>query len=470
MERKLITATAATLCALAATALAATTLSGAFHSVWHDEAYTIVNYISGAPAAVYSEYQPNNHILFSLSAAALGWLIAEHEAVYRLASIVPALLAALIMARWLWSNVHPFSAVSALTVTTVLPVHLHWVSQARGYGLAILASTLLIIAGIEFVRQPTRARLFLIVMATVVGSTTLPHFLIPAAFITLAITYYSPWRITVGFAQVAAAGISFLVFAPVLAQMFAFASYSFGATLEIPDIFFGTFTRLISADLDAFGSHTTQWLPPTLLCMSVAAFFYYRSYDRGMLAIPVLSIVGTLSTLYVFGFSVTHRNLLILLPMTTFLVALGFGGVLQTLLKRRWLKFPTIAGIATVVLVSILGISSVAINWRSQPYENFKRAAAIAMNSQSNSIVVSSKRPVGLDYYLDDDTLWFDSRKSGIRRACELAEETNVAYVDHPVRRDRDQLDAVSCLENWRLVRVKQRGRGHVIGVWLSSV
>ncbi len=38
--------------------------------LWHDEIYTIQNYVSGGPAAIFGRYGTNDHMLFSL----LSWV------------------------------------------------------------------------------------------------------------------------------------------------------------------------------------------------------------------------------------------------------------------------------------------------------------------------------------------------------------------------------------------------------------
>lgn len=55
-------------------------LTGLNLSFWHDEAWTIINYVEPGPAAIFAgEYVPNNHMLFSL----LAWLTTTLERGHR---------------------------------------------------------------------------------------------------------------------------------------------------------------------------------------------------------------------------------------------------------------------------------------------------------------------------------------------------------------------------------------------------
>ena len=59
--------------------------------LWHDEIYTVRQYVSGGPAAIFGHYDANDHMLFSV----LAWLTVRvpggPDVAYRLWGIVPFL-------------------------------------------------------------------------------------------------------------------------------------------------------------------------------------------------------------------------------------------------------------------------------------------------------------------------------------------------------------------------------------------
>src|SRR4029450_8527229 len=76
----------------------------------------------------------------------------ESEIAFRLWSAVPFVVGVVLVTAWLQVRVGSLSGVLFLFLATVSPVLLDITRQARGYGLAFLAMSVLVLASLEAVR------------------------------------------------------------------------------------------------------------------------------------------------------------------------------------------------------------------------------------------------------------------------------------------------------------------------------
>ena len=162
---------------LLCTALISSRLVGLGRSFWHDEIVTAEFVQSGPRAILSGHYLPNNHELFSL----LGWTtsgLADSEVALRLWSVVPFLLGVAVVTAWLHVRVSVLSGVLFLSLATFSPLLVDISRQARGYGLAFLAMGLLTVAALEALRTSETRWLLVAAVAGVVGTWTLPNFVI----------------------------------------------------------------------------------------------------------------------------------------------------------------------------------------------------------------------------------------------------------------------------------------------------
>jgi hypothetical protein len=127
---------------------------------------------------------PNNHELYSL----VGWVthvvVGDSAIALRLWAAIPFLVGVGLVTAWLHVRVGALSGILFLFLATASPLLLDITRQARGYGLAFLAMSVLVVAALEAVRTGRTSALVAVFVAGLVGSWTLPHFAI--AFVTIA--------------------------------------------------------------------------------------------------------------------------------------------------------------------------------------------------------------------------------------------------------------------------------------------
>jgi hypothetical protein len=150
-----------------------------------DEIATVVDYIAPGPRTILAgSYVPNNHELYSL----IGWwtdeIIGDSPTVLRLWAAIPFLVGVALVTVWVHVRVAAFAGILFLLLATASPLLLDITRQARGYGLAFLAMSVLVIAALEALRSGATGALVAFFVAGLVGSWTLPHFAI--GFITTA--------------------------------------------------------------------------------------------------------------------------------------------------------------------------------------------------------------------------------------------------------------------------------------------
>ena len=94
-------------------------------------------------------YLPNNHELFSLLAWATTTVAGESEIALRVWSVVPFLAGVALVTAWLHVRVGALSGVLFLFLATGSPLLLDITPTARGYGLAFLAMSIVVVAALE---------------------------------------------------------------------------------------------------------------------------------------------------------------------------------------------------------------------------------------------------------------------------------------------------------------------------------
>jgi hypothetical protein len=125
-------------------------LAGLDKSYWFDEVITVRYFVRAGPREILTgPYIPNNHELFSLLAWATRWTVGESEIGLRLWSVLPFLAGVALVTVWLHTRLTPLSGVLFLFLATVSPLLLDLSRQARGYGLAFFAMSVLIVGALE---------------------------------------------------------------------------------------------------------------------------------------------------------------------------------------------------------------------------------------------------------------------------------------------------------------------------------
>ena len=157
--------------------LLSTRVVGLGRGLWHDEILTVRDFVREGPREILTGfYIPNNHELFSLLAWTTTSVLGESEITLRAWSVLPFLAGVTLVTAWLHRRIGALTAVLYLFLVTLSPLLLDLSRTARGYGLAFLAMSVLLVAALEAERSGSSRAMAGVFVAGFVGTATLPNF------------------------------------------------------------------------------------------------------------------------------------------------------------------------------------------------------------------------------------------------------------------------------------------------------
>jgi hypothetical protein len=447
-------------------------------SLWHDEAYSILNYTSGGPRDIlFGDYVPNDHVLFNLLAWATTGVVGESEVAYRFWSVLPAIAAVVALSWWSWNRLGRWPTVAVALLAATAPLMLTLARDARGYGLAFLAGALMLIFADGLAREQGTRRLFGFGAAGFIGVATLPVFSI--AFVAQALPLmWLPRTRTRVVATVGGVGaLLLLLYAPLLGDILDATSQQFGRRLSWHGPLSTAASDLLGPNVQFVSSSD---LPPELpdgtvagdnaiagAVAAIGALLLWRTGERMLTALLVVPPLFTYLVLTVGDFFVEPRFAAFLLFHMIVLAACGIVGFIR-LIPIRWARgaATAAAGIAAACATVHAVQASDAIH--DLPRENFQEAAEVARAPRGSLVLTDSTRPQGLQYYLGEDNVVQLPPADLERKFCSAAAPT--VYVEHPFRGSPLEAPppALRCLRQRgaEMIRVRQRERGKRIDVW----
>lgn len=409
-------------------------------SFWDDEAATVVRYINEGPAGIYSSasYTPNDHILYSLLSWVTVNILGHHEATYRIWSVFPAILSAVLLVLWARRRLGRATALALAAVLLTAPYLLYETVQARGYGLAQLGMVLVLIAVLEIEEHgPRRWSLATLATGIVVG---------PGAHAMTAVGVFCAVvfllrrrdlrRPVLKASAVGALGLAVIVapLAPAMADQalkwfvagphdtrsaaIARARPPLPATAPLTgpaDL--GIYTgELLETSMSNPTSHPTCaahkcYSPartvlldlPLLVPAVLGALALWRRRRRGMLGCLLFTLVGAFALPTIARVYVADRFILYLLPAYALLAAVGIGAFFTEAARRSLAPKPVLCTVALLALVfGALRMNQVNERWNHYPPVDYKGMADAFIGSGIPHAVTNAPPRVanGLVYYL----------------------------------------------------------------------
>jgi hypothetical protein len=445
-------------------------------SLWHDEAYTVLNYVNGGPREIFfGDYRANNHVLFSLLTWATTGIVGHFDAAYRLWSVIPALGAVALVAWWTWRRLSPVAAAAVVVLATMSPLHFTLAPQARGYGLTLFAAAGMLVAADRASERGRVADVVLFGVFALVGTWTYPLFVLAVVFQAAVLAIQRDLRRPVlATCGVAAAG-TLLFYWPMLGRIVEQAPQRHSEQLPWYGPVSGPFndlarpmlTVLFPERVDLLTSHS--FVAATyVLFAALGVRWLWRHEQRALLAHLVVPVVGTYLTLTVARFYLKPRFTSFLLFYVIVLLSLGVVELWHVMRHVSVVRPLIWAAIAAVVLV---GSKDVIAQTRIQaevPYENFKFVSQIVNESGIDRVMTNSRASTGLQYYLGSERLKVEDKDKGtlVRSFC--YDLGPFIFVDHNGFGSPDPNLTCLRLRGAARVHVHQQARGSM-DVWLVS-
>jgi hypothetical protein len=397
---------AAGLIVLAALTALWTRLVGLNQSMWNDEVYSVVHYVTPGPAAIFSakQYVPNDHPLFEL----LSWATVHITGIrsnegYRFWGVVPALAAVAIMTWWLKQRLGWWVAAAFAVLAVCAPVHLINGTQARGYGLTFLTAVVLVIGAVTFKEKRSAPALACVVIGALLGTWTLPLFAVYVAAVLVPLLWFGEVRRTLLITLVAVGVASLLFYAPLLHAVIAQSGQDYGFRLAWDGFFYGPLNDQVVPSLQLILPHAAptllEWVSAGILAVGVVGLW---RRGRQVIALSFLgSAILTYLVMEIARFYVAPRfATFVVLPM----LAVGAVGLVE--IGRLIARAPggRVVAVLAAIALSILLVSKIEKVGATEaltPIENFQAAATMLSGTGfTEPIVTNSEGPIELGYYL----------------------------------------------------------------------
>lgn len=453
-------------------------LAGLHLSFWNDEVVTVLRYAGRGPNAIFfGNYNPNNHVLFELLAWVTTRLFGETEVVYRLWAVLPALAATAWLTWWICRRVGYLPGATLLLLIALSPLLLDVSREARGYGLAMLATTGLITQGDAALTDPEGRAIWRFAVFGGMGVLTLPVFVLPYTLAALGLLLEPRLRARLLIGLVASGLVALAWFSPMLGEIVEDSSQQFGVkvpwhgfvTMFLNQLLFPIFGLLLPGVSGiARGARTIVtliWHGVTWALFVMGALWLWRNGRARLVGMLALMTMGTYLVLAALGMWAVNRFLSYLSLPLFVLLALGIENSVRQLPKTG--RRVAVAGLAGIAAWSLVAFYPLADAVTHVPFEAVKEASELANASGADLVVTNSARPDGFRYYLEIsptimtpvelESLFCTDNASGY------------VFLDHPFR--AEEVDT-SCLEEndaFR-VRLEQRGRGQLIDVWFVGM
>jgi hypothetical protein len=438
---------------------------GLGRSLWFDEIVAVTAYVRPGLHAIVAGGV--NHELFTLLQWGTTSLVGESEIALRVWSVVPFVLGVTIVTTWLHRRVDQLSGLLFLFLATVSPLLLDITPQARGYGLAFLAMSVMVVAGLEAQRTGRTAAVVAFCAGGLAGTWTLPNFGL-AFFATFAVLLFDPvLRRRAAIGLVASTFASVAWYMPHLSELRDSSQLEYGMRIGLFDV--------ITAPIDQILIPSLIWIDGVLLVpglvwlpvVGLAVLFMAASPLFRVRSTAMILISGVLVTVLLFWAARIYfvpRYLSYLLVPLYMLLASGMASIL---LRDRGRPLAVIRSATVLVTLTLLtvGFVRVAVDVTRLPREANRDAAEIVMAEAAagSRIVVYTSLPRSMDFYLDRPV---EPVKSGGVASAACDYQGPVALVHQPF--GVKSVD-VPCLRRpgVRHYRVEQYTRGNEINVWL---
>jgi hypothetical protein len=432
------------------------------HSFWFDELFFVANYVRRGPGEILTG--PGlSHELYALLAWLTSTLFGESETALRLGSAIPFVVGVVLVAAWLHTRLEPLAGVLYLFLATVSPLLLDITRQARGYGLAFLAMSVLVVAGLEASRTGRHSLVVVACGAGVVGAWTLPQFALAYGPMCLALAADRRLRWTAVVGLLFSIAAIYLWYAPHTGEV--------QGSSQIPDGLQISATWLLTAPFDQILIPALIWIDgtvavpgvvwlPVVVALAMIAASSPLVRERRSVLFLASGVVATILVLWLGHAYVIPRYTSFLLVPIFVLLASGGAAVLARVTTRPAL-------VRTVVCVAAIGILSVrfvaiAPDVVRLPREAGRDAARIieAQTPETTPVFAYMHLPESLSFYLDRPL-----HAVGASTASRVCDHTPAVYVVEPFNFESPPID---CLERpgVRQYRFRQYARGNEIDVW----
>jgi hypothetical protein len=371
------------------------------HSFWTDEIEMVTRFVRPGLREIVTG-QGLTHQLMAILCWIAANTVGESEIAFRLLSAVPFIAGVVIVTAWLHVRMGALSGVLYLFLATVSPLLLDISRQARGYGLAFLAMSVVVVAAIEALRTGSVWAVAAMWLAGLMGAWTLPQVGIAVLATASVLAFDRRTRLP------AAIGLGLVVAA--IASWYIPHSDAVDAIARFPDGVQIGFPWVITAPIDQILLPGLLWMDGTALIAGVVwlplvaltVFVAVRSplaQDRRTASVLLAGPVATIMVLWIGQAYVIPRYLSYFLAPLFILLATGGAATLRRLGTQRAIVGPVVCLVAIGLLAARFVI--LAPDVVGLPREaNRDAAEVIASGPPGTPVLGYLRHPQNVAFYL----------------------------------------------------------------------
>jgi hypothetical protein len=435
------------------------------HSFWTDEILMVERFVRPGLREILTG-QGLTHQLMAILCWIAANTVGESELVFRLFSAVPFVAGVVLVTAWLHVRLGALSGLLYLFLATASPLLLDITRQARGYGLAFLATSVMVVAAVEALRTGSLWAVLIMWIGGLTAAWTLPQAGIAVLATAAVLTLDRRTRVA------AAAGLAIVLVAigawyvPHRDAVEAISRYPDGVQIGFPWVVTAPIDQVVLPGLLWIDGTALLagaiWLPLVVLVGIVGARSpFLRDWRIGLclLAGPV----ATALVLWIAGSHVIPRYLSYLLAPLFIVLATGAAATLREVGSRKAIVGPVVC----LVAIGLLAVRFVTLapDVVGLPREALRDTASVIDEGPPGTPVLAYMRnaTTTLGFYLERPIEQLDEDNAAAR-IC--AQRRPVFYVEQ-----LDVLDPVTipCLgrPSAQLTVLRQYTRGDEIRVWL---
>jgi hypothetical protein len=449
-------------------ALVFTRLYGISRSYWLDEITTVEEFVRAGPREIIAgHYVPNNHELFSFLAWVVSSTAGESETALRLLSVLPFIAGVALVTGWLHVRVGALAGLTFLFLATVSPLLLDITRQARGYGLAFAAMSVMLVCALEL--RTTRSTWLVagFCAAGLVGTTTLPN--VGISFVALALVLLGDGvlRGRMALGTTVTVVLSAAWYAPHIDDILEGSRQTYGVEMRLAWLTTAPLDQILIPALIWIDGVVlvpeARWLPlvaAALLLLGASPLLR----DRYTALVLASGPVATVLVLWITGTYAVPRFLSYLLVPLFMLMASGIASLVTRLGSDRPPVARIVVAFVTLGLVAA-GFVATGTDVVRLPREDPKGAVGAITSSEyaSAPVYAHQLRPQTTEFYLGRPVI--AAKTAGrLRVACAATEP--VVVVAQPWTQPAPQLPCGD-RPGIRRYRFEQYTRGGEIVVWL---
>ena len=387
------------------TALVFTRIFGIGRSYWLDEIMTVEDFVREGPREILAgHYIPNNHQLFSFLAWVVSSTVAESEWALRLLSVLPFVAGVALVTAWLHTRVDALSGILFLFLATVSPLLLDITRQARGYGLAFAAMSVLVVCALELRGREDMRLVVGVCAAGVVGTCTLANFGVAFVAVVAVLLTRPALRVRVAVGSTAAVVLIAAWYAPHIDDLLEGSRQTYGVEMSLAWLITSPIDQILIPALIWIDGVVlfpgARWLPlvaAALLLLAASPLLR----DRYTALVLASSPVATVLVLWITGTYAVPRFLSFLLVPLFVLLATGIASILGRLRSGRPQLLRTVVAL---VALGLMGANFVAtgVDVVRLPREDPKGAVEAITSSEyaSARVYAHQLRPRITAFYL----------------------------------------------------------------------